>query len=316
MGIISNSLITVGIITKSIVSAIQDAIINWFLTFDGTIYAELSEPITIAGTGSAIFTFSTSGGVLQDFTDAYSITALDVFSTPAEVTDILVDGVSVGLGGVAPTDGLQHKVEFVFSSMSIKNTVGANNGNGNQFQGVIYDALFNDGATPANSVAWKLDSGPAVYDGNGNVISDGTLYEPSEEHGVEADIMRSDDWNTPSTNVVTEARSLVFDGTQSAYGGANINQNEQYIGLHIAIVNVTNITQGSVRFGSDSKTYTNLSNGVHNLVFDEATLTIFRAADEGNEGIRLIGNIEVISINPVPKGLIYQNVTDEDWDQS
>ena len=126
----------------------------WFLVLDGTSYMELATPLTFSGNSELEFEISTVGGVLQDLTDGYSITAGDVFSTPAEVTDILVDGSSVGIGGPAPVDGQKHIIKFIASSMSQKQYIG---GITNKFHGIIYRAKLTDLDTPSNSIEWKID---------------------------------------------------------------------------------------------------------------------------------------------------------------
>jgi len=84
-------------------------------TLAGSQYGTFS--YTFTDTGKIKHTYATTQtGVEYDLSDGYTVTAGDVFSTPAAVTDILVDDVSVGLGGAAPNDGKIHTVTFIVNS--------------------------------------------------------------------------------------------------------------------------------------------------------------------------------------------------------
>ena len=281
----------------------------WMLNLDGTNYMELSEPKMFTGNSELEFVISTTGGVLQDLTDGYSITAGNVFSTPAEVTDILVDGASVGVGGTAPVDGQKHTVKFIASSMSQKQYIG---GVTNKFHGTIYSAKLTDLATPSNSIKWKIDSGPPSAPGS---IPDGTVYQDSETHGTLPDIMRPDDWTVPPSGITVSGRTATFDGTQAAWKGVNANLGESYSGLHFYVARVFNLTQGGVQFGMESgDSFLVTGNGVYALAPNAENKRI-RVNDKGNETERFIGSVEIISVRPVPQGLIMWNVVAEDWEE-
>jgi len=84
-------------------------------TLAGSQYGTFS--YTFTDTGKIKHTYATTQtGVEYDLSDGYTVTAGNVFSTPAAVTDILVDDVSVGLGGAAPNDGKIHVVTFVVNA--------------------------------------------------------------------------------------------------------------------------------------------------------------------------------------------------------
>jgi len=84
-------------------------------TLAGSQYGTFS--YTFTDTGKIKHTYATTQtGIEYDLSDGYTVTAGNVFSTPAAVTDILVDDISVGLGGAAPNDGKIHVVTFVVNA--------------------------------------------------------------------------------------------------------------------------------------------------------------------------------------------------------
>lgn len=97
--------------------AVKSAIANWVLTLNGTNYAVLSEPKIFAGGFELYVTYNTTTtGVVYNITNEISVSAGNAFVTPVGITDILVDGISVGLAGPAPNDGSDHLVTFIGSN--------------------------------------------------------------------------------------------------------------------------------------------------------------------------------------------------------
>ena len=150
-----------------------------------------------------------------------------------------------------------------------------------------------------------------------STISDGTVYQDSETYGTEPDIMRPDDWNPPPAGLTVSGRTATFDGTQGAYQAARINQNENHYGLHIVTFRVFNVTQGGVSLTTSATlsgppTYDNLQNGIYTKYLNIDNSNI-RVQDTGWVTDRFIGSVEIISVRPVPQGLIMWNVAAEDW---
>ncbi len=325
------------ILTKSIVSSFVSRIITatahnaqvileWMLNLDGTNYMELSEPKTFAGDFEIEIEFSTAytGGntcLIASSTDndrlyidtsgtrfAFKVGDSIVFWTPSvNISDgenhIIKIAANVNSNIIDwnldnGTDTLQ-TTGFVYST-PIYSTIAARGDNlGIKFQGVIHSVNLTDLDTPSNSISWNIDSGPET----------GTIYQDSEEYGTDSDIMRADDWGTPPAGVTVDGRTATFDGTQVDWANVKANNDEYKTGEYAINYRIFNLTQGGIKVEAGTTTTYHTSNGVF-TTFEVSNNRPFKVQANDNS---TIGSVEIISIKPVPQGLIMQNVSTEDW---
>lgn len=148
-----------------------------------------------------------------------------------------------------------------------------------------------------------------------STISDGTIYEPSEEFGTEPDIMRADDWGTPNDpEITTSGRTAIFNGLQATFTSALTNAPYPTAGLHFTTFKVHGDTSGDqvrVRVGESDAAYV-VGNGIYTqgTIADGVNAIRVQCADGGFNG-----SVEILSIEPVPQGVTYENVVAEDWSQ-
>ncbi len=175
----------------------------------------------------------------------------------------------------------------------------------NSNRGLVFN---NASATPLNCDLHVVSVKEYV-----STISDGTVYQDSETYGTEPDIMRPDDWSAHPSGVTVSGRTATFDGTQNTWSGVYANNQDMYAGGHALTVRVS-VTQGGcqVRMGA-----------FNTLAILQSTVkTFYGVADgpvlvqeRGDQPDRFIGSVEIISIHPVPQGLIMWNVAAEDWEE-
>lgn len=124
-------------------SGIHPVSSDYFILMDGTQSMTLATSVSSDDITISMFT---QGGITQELLNGYSINVSNVFVTPAEVTDIFVDGISVGVGGNAPTDGQIHTIRFINSSAVNISSIGSN------FVGAILSVTISD------ALSWIINS--------------------------------------------------------------------------------------------------------------------------------------------------------------
>ncbi|MCP3851209.1 MAG: hypothetical protein GY694_13360 [Gammaproteobacteria bacterium] len=160
-------------------------------------------------------------------------------------------------------------------------------------------------ATGTNATISNVSVKPYI-----STISDGTIYQDSEEYGTDSDIMRADDWGTPPAGVTVNGRTATFDGTQVDYATVKANLGEVYTGMCVVTFRVYGETQGLARVDvGNSPISPVVSAGVYTILQEAASDSIQVVCNNAD----FDGSVEIISVKPVSQGLIMQNVSTEDW---
>jgi len=124
----------------TLINPLSGAIKRIFVELDSVLTSHylLATPETF--TGNLVIQYVTSTTATEmDFADGFGITSGGIFKAPASVTDILLNGISVGLGATAPLVGKQETVEFI-GAVSETITVFGQSGSGtNYFNGILSD---------------------------------------------------------------------------------------------------------------------------------------------------------------------------------
>lgn len=103
-------------------------------------YYLLATPIAITGNFEINYSATTTG-VAMNFTDGLGIDSSGNFVSPASVTDIEVNGASVGLGAPAPLDGKLNNVKFIGLVSETITVVGQNGSGANYFDGILASVI-------------------------------------------------------------------------------------------------------------------------------------------------------------------------------
>ena len=140
---------------KSRLNPIAQAITKVFISLESTanMYYSLSAPITFADDFEIDYATSTTATAMN-FADDFGISAGGLFVSPASVTDIELNGVSVGLAAAAPLDGKLNKVKFI-GLVGETITVFGRSGTGtNRFNGILSDAKLTYSLTNAKIISF------------------------------------------------------------------------------------------------------------------------------------------------------------------
>lgn len=169
-----------------------------FIDLDGGHYV-LSTPETLTGDFQIKYA-TTTAATEMDFADGFGITAGGLFKAPASVTDIELNGVSVGLAAAAPLSGKLNTVKFI-GAVSETITVFGQSGSGTNF----FNGVLADPSLPGAN--WNLDEPTAntelSAEGNNTLTYVNVAIADRELMALTND----DWWGNLAPNLISESES-------------------------------------------------------------------------------------------------------------
>lgn len=263
---------------RSMIRSMRSSIIpvasRYFMYLDGSSsYYSIDSTINLNGNLSLDY-YSKTTGTAMNFCDGFGIDALGNFVSPPSVTDIILDGVSVGTGATAPLDALYHNVEFVGASGVNITVIGQSGSLTNYFDGVIadidIDGIVFEIKEGSSNTESSLDGSRAITYVS---VSNRQEFEPESDDWIGAQEIWDDsnligltaDWSSSTPNIYDLNGS---SGTLLRPGGDPITE---YVRVSFEYVQIS----GNMRVGNTG-IFTVTSSGDYTVAGDDASAIGFK----------------------------------------
>lgn len=177
---------------------------RYFIDFDGSSsYAQIANPITFAGAYelSIDYAATTTATAMDFFQGGYGVNSSGVIIAPVDVTDVEIEGVSVGLGANLPIDGLFRNIKFIGSGSGAIGFIGQSGSSTNYFNGTLANPIFDDNGT---ILSWGLDEGADDTEyPNENVTGSEEVVNGTFDTSIDnwARVLGAASWDTGSIKV-------------------------------------------------------------------------------------------------------------------